>query len=102
MNVVFVGLIIGFWGAGLVSVPVFPFIVDCAGANKIRASALICACHELGAIVGHIVCTQLANAYNTRIASAAWAAVAFLLALWTAIFSIARGSGQAKTLHASE
>ena len=89
LDVIFVGVVIGFWGAGVVTVPVLPYVAHCAGANNAEgACALISACNELGAIIGHIVCTQVSNAYGVKVAMAAWAGVAMLLALWTAILSI--------------
>lgn len=90
LNVVLVGLVIGFWGASFVMVPLFPYLSDCAGtSSSVQASALFCACYQLGSIVGHIVST---HAYNIRTAVATWSVAAIVLALWTAILTIASKS----------
>ena len=92
-EIMFVGVTIAFWGAGLVIVPALPYVVHCAGANNAECvSALYCACTEIGAIIGHIVSTQVSEAFSVQIAMASWALAAVLLALCSAFISIATAS----------
>ena len=100
-DVVFVGLVVGFWGAGVVTVPLFPYLAACAGENQVRAAAMLCASHELGALIGHIVCTQLSHAFSIEVAMASWSAFAILLALWTAILSLTSKSARPRHDHGS-
>ena len=93
LDVLFVGVAIAVWGAGIVDMPVFPYAVHCAGAKNIEVvSALVCACDQLGAIVGCIACTQVSHAYSVRVAMISWTGVAVLLVLWAAILSITTGT----------